>query len=333
MKLFKRKNKQPVRRRVPLDNTAETRQSPAYNSYMPSSLYDNVDESASSNDGAGEPASFDLSQYRRGTTLSTFKSNDLTKTERQKLKRLRTLRRRLAGAMALVIVLIMLGITLISQFTNTITAASGSRGVQLSAADVKKYEDIINEYFAKNSFERFSFARRSSVLEQYVEAKAPEVKGLKIIPDGITTGRAILQFREPVAMWVSGNSASFVDSGGRVFERNYYSTPSISIQDDSGITSIGNTATSSSFLSFVGKTAVEIQKTNGLQIERVVIPKGSARYVEIYLSGRNYPFKAQISRDAVGQAADIAVMVRYIDSHGIQPQYVDCRVAGKAYWK
>ena len=92
-------------------------------------------------------------------------------------------------------------------------------------------------------------------------------------------------------------------------------------------------ATSSSFLSFVGKTAVALSEKEGLQAERVVIPQGSARYVEFYLTGRNYPFKAQITRDATSQAHDIAVMTRYIDSHGISPQYVDCRVEGKAYWK
>ena len=139
--------------------------------------------------------------------------------------------------------------------------------------------------------------------------------------------------RQPVAMWVEGDTTSFVDANGVVFTRNYYAMPSIVIEDNSGASVGGGVATSAKFLSFVGKTATEIEKNQGLKVTRVVIPKGSARYVEFYLDGRNYPFKAQITRNAYSQAHDIAVMVKYIDSKGIQPQYVDCRVEGKAYWK
>ena len=123
------------------------------------------------------------------------------------------------------------------------------------------------------------------------------------------------------------------DNQGIVFERNYYAVPEIAIEDDSGVSLDGNMATSSSFLSFVGRVSTALQDKEGLKVVRVVIPRGSARYVEIYLDGRNYPFKAQITRDSGSQAHDIAVMARYVDSHGIQPQYIDCRVEGKAYWK
>ena len=76
-----------------------------------------------------------------------------------------------------------------------------------------------------------------------------------------------------------------------------------------------------------------IAQNQGLKAVRVVIPRGSIRYVEIYLAGRAYPFKAQITREPEGQAADIAAMVRYLDSRNIRPSYVDCRVEGRAYWK
>lgn len=38
-----------------------------------------------------------MASYRRGTTLNSFKSEELTQSERKQLKRLRTLRRRMAG--------------------------------------------------------------------------------------------------------------------------------------------------------------------------------------------------------------------------------------------
>lgn len=276
---------------------------------------------------------FDMMSYRRGTTLNSFKSDEPGKTERQRLKQLRQLRRRMAAVLAVIIILAIFGFALLMQYSSNISGATAGKDIKLTETDVKKYEDIVNEYIAKNSFERFDFARRGSVLEQYVESRAPEVSSVKLSTSGIMSSKIVLKFRQPVAMWVSGNKVSFVDDKGVVFERNYYDAPAISIQDDSGIAVGNGVATSASFLSFIGKTSVAIEKIDGLKIDRVVIPKGSARYVEIYLAGRNYPFKAQISRDATSQASDIAVMVRYLDSHSITPQYVDCRVVGKAFWK
>lgn len=281
-----------------------------------------------------DEAGFDMASYRRGTTLNSFKSNEPTQSERQRLKRLRVLRRRMAVVLAAIVVLLVLGLSLLSQFTGSIsTVVATDSNIALSDDDINRYRTIVDKYFADNSFERFGFARRNSVLLQYVMNEAPEVSAIKISPSGIASGKVEVTVRRPVAMWINGNQTDFVDSDGVVFDRNYYATPSIAIEDNSGVQLDGGVATSSSFLSFVGKTAVALSEKEGLQVERVVIPQGSARYVEFYLTGRNYPFKAQITRDATSQAHDIAVMTRYIDSHGISPQYVDCRVEGKAYWK
>ena len=277
-------------------------------------------------------ADFDMASYRRGTTLNSFKSEEPTQSERKRLKRLRAIRRRMAAVLAVIIVLLILGLSLLSQFAGNITKVVTSDGIELQQADVDRYSKIVNDYFAENSFERFSFARRNSALLQYVEGQAPEVADVKVVPSGLASGRIELTLRQPVAMWINGDKTSFVDSNGIVFERNYYAVPAIAIEDNSGV-SVDGMATSSSFLSFVGRVATTLQDKEGLKVARVVIPQGSARYVEIYLDGRNYPFKAQITRDSGSQAHDIAVMARYVDTHGLQPQYIDCRVEGKAYWK
>ena len=277
---------------------------------------------------------FDMASYRRGTTLNSFKSNDLTQTERRKLKRLRSLRRRIAAILAVIIVLLILGLSLLSQFTGQLTGAVASNdGVELSESDERRYVDIVNNYFKDNSVERFSFARRNSALLQYVTAQAPEVSDVSLKSSGISSSEVEVTVRQPVAMWINGDKTSYVDNQGIVFERNYYAVPEIAIEDDSGVSLDGNMATSSSFLSFVGRVSTALQDKEGLKVVRVVIPRGSARYAEIYLDGCNYPFKAQITRDSGSQAHDIAVMARYVGSHGIQPQYIDCRVEGKAYWK
>ena len=120
---------------------------------------------------------FDMASYRRGTTLNSFKSNDLTQTERRKLKRLRSLRRRIAAILAVIIVLLILGLSLLSQFTGQLTGAVASNdGVELSESDERRYVDIVNNYFKDNSVERFSFARRNSALLQLCDG--PGTRGV-----------------------------------------------------------------------------------------------------------------------------------------------------------
>lgn len=279
-------------------------------------------------------ASFDMAAYRRGTTLNSFKSDEPTQSERRRLMRLRSLRRRIAAILAVIIVLLVLGISVLSQFTGSIRdVVATSDDVKLAESDIERYTKIVDDYLSQNSFERFSFARRNTALLQFVEEQAPEISDIRIVPAGLASSNVEITVRRPVAMWIDNNGTEFVDENGVVFDRNYFSVPSIAIEDNSGVSVDGAMATSTNFLSFIGRTASALEQSEGLKVVRVVIPRGSARYVEIYLDGRNYPFKAQITRDATSQAHDIAVMTRYIDSRGIQPQYVDCRVEGKAYWK
>lgn len=275
----------------------------------------------------------DVASYRRGTTLNSFKSDEQTQSERKKLKRRRARRQKLIILTSVMVVILVLALALLSQFAGSVAKVVSSNGVELKQADGNRYAKMVDDYFAANAFERFSFIRRNSALLQHVVEQAPEVSDIKISSAGIARAQIEVTLRQPVAMWIDGDKTEFVDSQGVVFNRNYFDIPGIAIEDKSGATLEGGLATSANFLSFVGRTVDVLKNDEKIDVDRVVVPQGSARYVEFYVQGRSYPFKAQITRDSTSQAHDIAVMTRYIDSRGIQPQYVDCRVEGKAYWK
>lgn len=284
----------------------------------------------------GGRASFDMAAYRRGVAMTTRTGGDGDqKTERQRLHSLRVMRRRLMTICALLAIVVGLGFALLAQFTNDVTSVKTTNSqVKLSARDIAQYKKLANEYFAKNSSERLSFIRREEAFESYMTSAAPEIKSVKIHTLGFGNGQLEVELRQPVAMWSVGAVTKYVDNRGKVFSKNYFQQPSVSIQDNSGVKiDSGGAATSVKFLSFVGKTVVDLRNKHQLKVERVVIPQGSIRYVEIYLEGRPYPFKAQITRDSESQAADIAVMARYIDNKKISPQYIDNRIEGRAYWK
>jgi cell division septal protein FtsQ len=269
--------------------------------------------------------------FTRGTTLATFHATDREKTDRQKERNLRAWRRKLSGVLLIIILICGLGILALTQFSGSFVSIN-SNVPTIKASDADRYKNIVDEYLSSNPFERFSFARRNDNLLNFVAEQAPEVKDAKVSQAGMLLGKLQLEFREPVAMWKVANKTSYVDAEGVVFSQNYFATPQVAITDNSGAAVNGDAVASSRFLGFIGQVTAELEKNNNA-VERVVIPTGAIRYVEFYLNGRKYPFKAQIDRDATRQATDILAMVKYLDAKKIIPAYVDCRVAGKGYWK
>ena len=119
----------------------------------------------------------------------------------------------MAVVLAAIVVLLVLGLSLLSQFTGSIsTVVATDSNIALSDDDINRYRTIVDKYFADNSFERFGFARRNSVLLQYVMNEAPEVSAIKISPSGIASSKVEVTVRQPVAMWINGNQTDFVDS-------------------------------------------------------------------------------------------------------------------------
>ncbi len=280
-----------------------------------------------------DPVSEQNSTFRSGTTLSTFRPVEHDKkTDRQKERDLRDWRRRLGFLLLIVMTISTLGLVLISQFSGSFTEIT-SNASSLGSADAAAYKKIVDEYMSKNPFERFSFARRTDNLNNHLSEKAPEIASVEISQSNLLIGKLKFIFRRPVAKWVTNNTTSYVDGKGVVFQKNYFEQPAVAIDDNSGASVDGDAVTSSRFLSFIGQTTAEIAGQSGETVERVVIPTGAIRYVEFYLAGRGYPFKAQIDRDAAAQAADIVAMSKFIDANHINPAYVDVRIVGKAYWR
>ncbi len=275
----------------------------------------------------------ETSTYQLNTTLNTFHGETRgEKSERQR-DRSRQIRRQKLSIF-FVFVTIVLGFTLMifTQFTGRLTAVT-SNAPSMNAESAETYKSLVEEYLESRSFERFSFMRRSHALSEFVIEKAPEISEIKVSSSGIASSKLELTFRQPVAMWTNGVMTSYVDASGVVFARNHFAEPGVTIADNSGLSPIDGVAASGRFLSFIGRVTSEIAKQDVGTVERVVIPRGAVRFVEFYLSGRAYPFKAQIDREAVSQAADIMAMARYLDQNGISPQYVDVRVVGKGFWK
>ena len=170
----------------------------------------------------------------------------------------------------------------------------------------------------------------------FVQRDAPEVEALSIdMGGGSLAGHSVatLTFREPLVGWQIRNRVYLIDKYGETFERNYYGSPLVTVHDASGINPNEGVIASSRFLAFLGKVVSGVNASGIGMVNKVTLPPGLTREIDINLTNRSYRLKLQMDREPTGQVADIVAIVKYLDARGITPQYVDVRVPSKAFWK
>lgn len=281
---------------------------------------------------------FEAAEFRRGVALgggfSVHDADHRKKLLREKQRELKRWRRILATIFVATLIIIALVLVILNQFQSSVSVSQKQGDLILDKKDRAKYEKIINEYFASRPLERFSFSYNQENLNEFVTNRAPEIFSVRVSASGLMRGAAELNLREPVAMWRISGATNYVDARGIVFQKNYFSTPTLAIEDQFGAKEVDGMIASARFLGFVGQVAAEVdQKLPQNEIARIVIPATAVRYAEIYLTGKSYPIKIQIDREPRDQAADVVAAVRYLEQRKISPKYIDARVSGKAYWR
>lgn len=196
------------------------------------------------------------------------------------------------------------------------------------------YTKSINEYFVTRPTERFLFHLNQANLSAFVQEDHPEVKQVSIDMTDIGKFDVAVTFREPVLSWKVHDKLLYVDDEGTSFYVNNLASPDVAIEDNSGIRpeAVG-ALTSDRFVRFLGQIVDKINSSTVGPVEKAIIPAGTTRQVDITLKGRGYVIKTHIDRDPNAQAEDIINALQFIDQRGIAPQYVDCRVEGKAYYR
>jgi hypothetical protein len=271
--------------------------------------------------------------FVRSRTLTPLpEQRDELQTDRKREHELRTRRKKIGTVFAGLLVVVLAGAALLTQFVSIVSGLTTNINDGRSI-NVARYTDMANQYFARRPFERFSFAFHGDAFNDHMRAAAVEIKSAAIEKNAFVTGQLHVEFRQPIAMWEVDGHKDYVDSEGVVFATNYFAEPTVSIIDNSGVSVDGSAITSRRFLRFVGQVTSNVDASGVGRVESVTIPIAAVRYIEFRLSGRSYPIKAQIDRDPSSQASDIVATARYLDEHGIVPTYVDARVAGKSYWK
>lgn len=282
--------------------------------------------------------------FRRSRTLTGSSSSQVVgagearaqlKSPRIKHHELRLRRRWLTAWLAGTLVAAAGCIWLLDQYIYKIDMISTTPPL-LRKVDVKPYREAADYYFSSRPFERFRFALRRDQFASVLRSRLPEVSTVAVSgAKGLASTELTVALRRPVAVWQSDGNRVYVDQEGQTFKNNYYAEPSVVIEDQSGLSLDGKTqlVASSRLLRFAGKLVSGVDAAGIGSVQKVVIPLGALRQLDISLSGKPYRIKTQMDREPVGQVADIVSAVRYFDSHGVRPEYIDVRVEGKAFYR
>lgn len=282
--------------------------------------------------------------FRRSRTLVGSASSDVRaaaetpsahlQSSRLKAHHLRRHRRGIAASLMVSLGIVFTLAWLLGQYVQIPADVRYSQAIARTPQP-QAYLSAMQDYFAMRPTERFLFNLDQAALTAYVNSKHPEVGEVTVGKGGVLPEYEVeVRLREPVAVWRAGGREVFVDREGEVFFQNYFDSPGVTVEDQSGIDpeSVGTLA-SNRFISFMGQLVDAINAEGVGPVETVIIPKGTARQIDIKLKGQPYIIKTHIDRQPAVQAADVAAAVRHVITKGIRPEYLDVRVAGRAFYR
>jgi len=280
--------------------------------------------------------------FRRSRTITGTKSAKVTasapargqfKTDRLQLMELREHRRRILRFLGGVLVAVCILAFLVVNFIVTPPITFVQQGVRNPAT--KSYEETIYRYFDDHPLERFGFMLRQYELEAYILKNHSEIVGVGMAREWYGGGvQFAVSFRQPLLTWKTGVSQFYVDSQGVAFTYNHFAEPALKVTDQSGIPpdQQSGIVASTRFIRFLGQIVGAVNSYGLGEVESVIIP-AATRQIDVKLKGRGYLIKTNTDRDPLQEGEDVAHALQYFDRKNIQPQYVDVRVAHKAFYK
>lgn len=285
--------------------------------------------------------------FRRNQTLTGSRSTDVRsaselsdqavlRSPRATAHHLRAYRRRLGLYLLVGAAFSLVLYGTLYQLTNNVRVSLYGQVAPLASDDERRLESTVDRYLDQHPLERIRlFLNPDRLVAYFAEEDMREVYAVtKFEHDGIGRSHIQIKVREPIASWTIGNDRRYVDGNGVVFVNNYFDTPSVRIRDESGISLRGESqataVTSTRFLRFIGQ-AVNALDQYGVDVATVSIPANTTRQVNL-LIGKSR-IMMTIDRPVGEQSEDAARAWKYLTTKKKSNNYLDVRVAGRAYYR
>lgn len=225
------------------------------------------------------------------------------------------------GIFAAVILVWALGTTLISSVKITGTTNLSN----------KEVERLIRSNISRNPWYASYFTVGGLKLdrtlpEQEARIKTATVK--KTFPNTITV--SIVE-RQPGVVWVSAGENWEVDIEGIIIGAAGSNKPMATVIDTANIpVKPGDRVAPSRFVKFAQDISEDLPAKTGLKIENFQVPESTS---EVYVkTNKGYSIKFDTTRSATDQLSDLALVLKNLNGK-LPKQYIDLRVAGRAYYQ
>lgn len=269
-------------------------------------------------------------QVRTGYEVYTAKSTNSRRDQGQPTRPQVAIQKRLpriknsklvVGIIATIVLIWALGSTLVSSVKITGTT-------NLSAKEVER---LVRSNISRNPWYASYFTVGGLKLDRTLPEQEPRIKTATVtkrFPSGITI--TIVE-REPGVVWVSAGENWEVDIEGIIIGAAGSKKPMATVIDTANIpVKPGDRVAPGRFVRFTQDIADNLPGQTGLKIENFQVPESTS---EVYVkTDKGYLIKFDTTRSALEQLKDLALVIKNLNGK-IPSQYIDLRVAGRAYYQ
>lgn len=264
-------------------------------------------------------------QVRNGYQVYTAKSSNSRREQRQTIKMpkvpsIKGGKLVVAGLLGLLVVWA-IGSTLISSVKVTGTSNLSS----------KEVERLIRSDISRNPWYASYFTIGGLNINRTLPEQEPRIKSVTLTKQFPSTINVAIVERQPGLVWVSAGENWEVDVEGILIGASGNSKPLATVIDTANIpVKPGDRVAPRRFVLFCQAIAEQFGAKTGLSIQNFQVPESTS---EVYVkTNKGYVVKLDTTRSATDQLSDLALVLKNLNGK-VPGQYIDLRVAGRAYYQ
>jgi len=209
--------------------------------------------------------------------------------------------------------------------------------------DSKVYQEAAHNMFAEAASNRNKLTVNASDIASRLQKQFPELQSASVsLPIIGNTPTVYVQPAEPAMVLAASNGTFVVGENGRALAEasagtNLSRLRVPSVTDQSGLAvKAGEQVLPRSATAFISTVSTQLAAQK-ISVQSMTLP-AAAGELDVYISGKPYFAKFNIEKatadDALQQVGTMIAVLKRLDKEGKTPnQYIDVRLAGRAYYK
>jgi len=195
----------------------------------------------------------------------------------------------------------------------------------------KEVERLIRSSISRNPWYASYFTVGGLKLDRTLPEQEPRIKTAAVKKTFPSTITVTIVERQPGVVWVSAGENWEVDVEGIIIGAAGSNKPMATVIDTANIpVKPGDRVAPRRFVKFAQVISEQLPGKTGLVIENFQVPESTS---EVYIkTSKGYSIKFDTTRQATDQLNDLALVLKNLNGK-VPGQYIDLRVAGRAYYQ